>query len=626
MKSLLLTLVVAFTGTTALTYGQDLTYKISEPTQIYLGDPNYDEGTQLIPVGIDLWEGNEVNTIYYGKTPPNSENKPVLIFVHGYATNGQVFFQGKDNMYADVYKDGYRSVYVSLTPNDDMWTNGAMLANMIAKVRSHYNNAPIVMIGWSKGGVDIDAALVHYGAHRHVSEVFTLSTPHYGTGIAELANSVLLSLVNIIFMQNNDATLSLQRGYMNYFRSITDHHPNNTVPYTTIGGWGDGPLNRLSIPQGILYLMDGSKSSGGNDGVVPYASSRRPGGTELFDGLKKYYGFLWIPYYDGPDETNLDHFEVTRGNKVWPHIKTALQQNNQRQTKGNSVQPQKPNQILRSQFHWITPDSPDFYVGQNDRQTQLIPLHEIQNTIAVKGSGKSFKEFELTKSNNTDVFATLQVPPGRYQLLDPAMVALVYEEKGPEMVLDLGDQLVMTPLEDGLLDASLYFIGLENTNDIEIDARLIPISDFKLNKAGSPSQIPLDYVLLDNKFELQVNDALNSGIYQLIVEAHGPQLKRSLITTVAISMDEVSTTVSDRNEWVIYPNPASNQVTIRLSESYENTVVTIYSIRGEVVQKISIPANSKTITWNPVDVKSGIYLVELQIDNQRKQQKLLILE
>ena len=245
------------------------------PNEVNLGAPYPGEGIDLIPGGVDLYSGDDPNTIYYGLTPPGSANRPVLVFVHGYASKASVWYSGDDNMYNDVYNDGYRAAYVSLTPNKHVWTNGAMLSTIIDRVTQHYNVSSVTVVGWSKGGVDTDAALVHFGANSKVDQVFTLSSPHNGTYLAELANSWLLSLVNIIFMQNNDATRSLTRGNMAYFRSITDNNPNNTVPYTTIGGWGNGPLARVDIPQGILHLNGGSKSSGGNDGVVPYRSSLR---------------------------------------------------------------------------------------------------------------------------------------------------------------------------------------------------------------------------------------------------------------------------------------------------------------------------------------------------------------
>lgn len=605
-------------------YGQN-------PTEKFLKAPNYSEGTQIIPVGIDLYDGNEVNTIHYGQTPSNSSNKPVLIFVHGYASNAQVFFKGDDNMYADVYRDGYRSAYVSLTPNDDMWTNGALLANMITRIKSHYNNAPLVLVGWSKGGVDIDAALVHFGAKNQVSEVFTLSTPHFGTAIAELANSVLLSLVNIIFMQNNDATLSLQRGYMNYFRSITDNNPNNTVPYTTIGGWGNGPLNRLDIPQAILHGIDGPRANGGNDGVVAYVSSIRPGAAELFAGQRKYSGFLGIPYYDGPDETNLDHFEVTRGSKVWPYIKSELNNSNRNSLPVANKKYLNPNQIVSSKMQWMTASESDYFIiNPNNRKSQLIILSEEDKPIMVFNDQGKYMEVSPTttqgRNTNEKIYELENLPAGKYQLEHQESVAFIFEEDGPEMLLDFGDQDVLSLKTDGKLDFGLSFTGLQDKRQLKLNAFLVPVSDLSLNRFET-QKIDLDIEEDDDQFYFYATKKMDPGIYQLIIQAESPNLKRDLFTSFAIKnapVDDASSILI--NEWTMYPNPVKDVVTIKVANSLAETQVTIYTIKGEVIKQMVVPAGTNVLKLPIAEHNSGLYIVEVLQDGHKKSQKLLILE
>ncbi|MEL6562632.1 MAG: hypothetical protein AAFQ94_30970 [Bacteroidota bacterium] len=488
------------------------------PTEIYLNAPNFSEGTQIIPVGIDLYDGNEVNTIYYGRTPAGSSSKPVLIFVHGYASNAQVFFKGDDNMYADVYRDGYRSAYVSLTPNDDMWTNGPLLANMIGIIKSHYNNAPIVMIGWSKGGVDIDAALVHFGANNLVEEVFTLSTPHFGTSIAELANSVLLSLVNIIFMQNNDATLSLQRSYMSYFRSITDNNPNNTVPYTTIGGWGNGPLNRLDIPQSILHGIDGPRRDGGNDGVVPYNSSIRPGAKELFDGQKKFYGFLGIPYYDGPNETELDHFEVTRGGKVWPFIKNELNNSNRSAVFANAATETNPNQFVSSSMQLIIDPKSDYFIINDDHQNVEIYSNTTTESLVLTHGIATSRELSVADLKTDHVYQMNDLSAGKYFLNSDHHQAMIIERNGPELVMDFGSEQLTDVLENGQFNFKAFINDFPGKQAIKVRASIIPLANLKLDKVDA-DEVNLSVVTDGVQYQFFATKSLNPGLYQLVVRA-----------------------------------------------------------------------------------------------------------
>lgn len=608
---------------TTFLYGQN-------PTEIYLSTPNYSEGTQIIPVGIDLYDGNEVNTIYYGRTPSGSLSKPVLIFVHGYASNAQVFFKGNDNMYADVYRDGYRSAYVSLTPNDDMWTNGALLANMISIIKSHYNNAPIVMVGWSKGGVDIDAALVHFGANNLVQEVFTLSTPHFGTSIAELANSVLLSLVNIIFMQNNDATLSLQRSYMSYFRSITDNNPRNTVPYTTIGGWGNGPLNRLDIPQAILHGIDGPRRDGGNDGVVPYNSSIRPGAKELFDGQRKFSGFLGIPYYDGPSETELDHFEVTRGGKVWPFIKNELNNANRSEMISHTANTTNPNQLATSRMQVIIDPKTDYFLINDKNGYPAIYTNNASKSLILTNDNSTFSKLPPVKTeNNTgQIYDVDNLLPGKYRLIGDDNNAVMIDPAGPELTIDFGSEHVTTVNPDGRFSFDAFVRELPQMQNINLKAFIVPVADLKLNKV-EPDTIMLNVNTYQDKFQFFSTKSLNPGLYQLVVRAEGETFKRDLITSFVMTESYQTEEEGKQNlvtDWILYPNPAKEKVTVQLSDLPGNAVITIYSVKGEVVSKTSITAETESIDLPVSDYKPGLYIVELVHKNGREVQKLLINE
>ena len=597
------------------------------PFEYNLGSPNFAEGTQLLPVGIDLWEGNEVNRIYYGRTPSGSSGKPVLVFVHGYASNAQVFFTGEDNMYADVYRDGYRSAYVSLTPNDDMWTNGFMLSKMIDRIKSKYNNAPLVLVGWSKGGVDIDAALVHFGANRKVDEVFTLSSPHLGTGIAELANSVLLSLVNIIFMQNNDATLSLQRGYMGYFRSITDGASTNTVPYTTLGGWGNGPLNRLDIPQGILHGIDGSRASGGNDGVVPYASSIRPGAKELFDGLQKKSGFLGIPYYDGPDETNLDHFEVTRGGKVWPFIKSELQNASRRQYVPEEII--STSLTIRSRYQWVNPgEDQQIVISPGQTQVQMVMAADNQKNLELMKGGTTKHAISPTQiegsKNSVNVVDLSDLKAGNYDAGDLSSSAILIEASGPEMILTL-DDVVITLSAETLPGLALSFDHLD-PQAVKIEAVLQASIDLKSNKMA-PETIPLLVTEYDGQYTFATTGSVKKGIYQLIIRAKGENFRRDLLTSVAITEDFYTDTEDGENPlgtMRMFPNPANDMLNLAMDGGSDAGTVTIYSIRGEVLHRQVLETSMNKIHLSPTKYPDGLYLVELQQGEKKTIQKLMV--
>lgn len=608
--------------------------------EFMLGYPDTDEGVQFLPIGIDLWEGDDVNAIHYGQIPPNSGSKPVIVFVHGYATNAQVWFKGDDNMYWDVYRDGYRSAFVSLTPNRHMWTNGKMLASMIDRITARYGVDKVVLVGWSKGGVDIDAALVHNGSNGKVSEVFTLNAPHYGTGIAELANSILLSLVNIIFMQNNDATVCLQRGYMNYFRSVTDNHINNTVNYTTFGAWGNGPLNRLSIPQGYLYLAGGSKSSGGNDGVVPYIGNRRPGGRELFGGQRKEY-FLGIPYYTGPKETKLDHYELTRGGLVWSHIKANLSGNstNFSQTEHNY----NPNAQVSSKIQLVTGmrGKKNFFIEEDAGKVTVMIISETTEApkFSITGkNGQEVKKYAAAKQaenqSEGSIYILEEMESGEYFIeSDQPFAAVIMPEQGIEARLNTGlteSKLVYNSGETVHLTLDLNTDEGHAIEQARVSGTMTRTNDLKLNAVDDNPHI-ITFKKNGHKYIAEVKEDLPSGIYNITVTAQGSSFVKNVIASIAVVGDDEkaatdkSTDLSIEN---IYPNPFQDNLTIHVKVGKENTKLIVYNIFGQKVKSFDLSGQHGNIElqWSTKgdNIDEGLYILQLTNGKTKLTKKVMM--
>lgn len=593
------------------------------PNEQQLGAPNTSEGTLILPVGTDLYDGNDVNTIYYGHTPSNSSNRPVVVFVHGYASSASVWFDGKDNMYRDVYDDGYRSAFVSLTPNRHIWTNGNMLSVAIDRIKANYGVNKVVLVGWSKGGVDTDAAIVHYGANNKVSQAFTLSSPHQGTSIAEAANSILLSLVNVIFMQNNDATKSITRGYMSFYRSISDGSSNNTVGFTTLGGWGNGPLNRLSIPQVLIHGIDGPRSNGGNDGVVPYASSRRPGGRELFAGQRKEYGWFGIPYYPGPSETELDHFEVTRGSKVWPYIKAVLEGNLKTAPQPTATDYQ-PNPTTNSRQQVITSQagSSEFYLHPSDKQFQirlfgenlpeLLPLVHANGTVLLN---------QVTREGNSALYTSEELLSqgelwsGAYSLdlKGDEYVATVELESDIEAhltsVFPTGKNLFT---DQAPMTFKVGVNGLEDLKGCEVTGTLHRIHGLDFEATEDALEV-LSFATNGQEFVAHASSDLPSGIYSITVTVKGQDFSRTLISSVAkTGSAQASTSPESVLEINAHPNPFTDVLTISL-ESDQATSMKVYDLHGRTLKSMPLAPGQKEFNWNAKadGFSTGMYILEL---------------
>ncbi|WP_170169228.1 esterase/lipase family protein [Mesobacillus subterraneus] len=234
----------------------------------------------MVPLGAragDLGKGTSgtPGTWYVGAQPSWVDPaKSPIVFVHGYNSSAAIWWDGND-MYETALANGYQTAFIDLYPEKDMWQNGAMLAGKLQEIYRHFGNKKLVVVGHSKGGVDTQTALVHYGAHQYVSNVITLSSPHHGTQLSDLAHSSSAWWLAALLGNNNDATRSLMTGNMSYFRSVTDGRAEIQLNrYYTLGGTKWGSFGS-ALYWGGLYLS----SYGANDGVVTVASSRLPGGT-----------------------------------------------------------------------------------------------------------------------------------------------------------------------------------------------------------------------------------------------------------------------------------------------------------------------------------------------------------
>ncbi|WP_409251702.1 esterase/lipase family protein [Bacillus sp. SCS-153A] len=214
---------------------------------------------------------------YAGDTPGYVDGtKPVLVFVHGINSSSKTWWEN-NNMYQTAFNNGYETAFIDVHPDRDMWENGAVLNNRIRDIYNYFGQKKLVIIAHSKGGIDAQNALVQYGAYPYVSNLITLSTPHHGSQLADLAYSSWAGWLAGILGSKNDATYSLQTGYMKNYRSQVDSHINRSKnPVYTLAGTSWGSFGS-SLYWGGLYL----RAYGSNDGAVTVANSRLPYGKEV---------------------------------------------------------------------------------------------------------------------------------------------------------------------------------------------------------------------------------------------------------------------------------------------------------------------------------------------------------
>ena len=84
--------------------------------------------------------------------------------------------------------------------------------------------------------------------------------------------------------------------------------------------------------------------------------------------------------------------------------------------------------------------------------------------------------------------------------------------------------------------------------------------------------------------------------------------------------------LTDVEEYLVYPNPASSQVTVESPNGFENVQqILVYNVSGQVVRTVSIPAKADNVyTINLDNQPSGYYLVKVVGTDILKQYKLIL--
>jgi pimeloyl-ACP methyl ester carboxylesterase len=216
-------------------------------------------------------------------------------------------------MYVTAHDAGYRTAFVTLNwdgeplPVRSMWANGWTLALQIEAIAEHYGVEKVDIVAHSKGGVDAQVAVVYCGAAPRVRNIFTLSSPHWGTEIADLGSDTGLGRLLLKLLGMDDAGIQfMTTRYMSFFRALTDgRSQDDDIRYYWAAGtdWG---------PKGTGLWFSGrylAKNFGPNDGLVTVASAQLPGDNSLQ---------LFVEPFD--------HYSISMGSTSFPYIDAIARQ------------------------------------------------------------------------------------------------------------------------------------------------------------------------------------------------------------------------------------------------------------------------------------------------------------
>jgi len=282
--------------------------------------------------------------VFYGAVNPAMSNfiTPVVVFVPGLggvacdwystgATGNAPCQPGgttapANDMYAYAYQAGYRTAFISPTTdnspaNGSISADAAVIASVIPRIAAFYNTQKIYFVGHSKGGLDLEEAILNPAVYPLVKGIFTLSTPNQGTALANWAfanqattqqiESELLTDYGINLNFLTIAVYDMQTNDMATLRGVLDPQFEKSLakPFYTWGGTGFLDSTATTILGGLLTtLVPLVDQNSENDGLVTVGESQ-----------------LTPEYANDMAFVTVDHFQVNQGHVSFPKIDGRIQ-------------------------------------------------------------------------------------------------------------------------------------------------------------------------------------------------------------------------------------------------------------------------------------------------------------
>ena len=152
--------------------------------------------------------------LFFGATPPNGPNGPVVVLVHGLDGTYQDWIRGcigascppnsvagdcptnlttcagsNNTMYDSMYNAGFRVAIMSLSVDNSknsasIQQNAAMLQLLFPQILAYFNVSKVYFVAHSKGGLDLQDALANPQWLSMANMVLMLSTPNQGDALA----------------------------------------------------------------------------------------------------------------------------------------------------------------------------------------------------------------------------------------------------------------------------------------------------------------------------------------------------------------------------------------------------------------------------------------------------------
>ena len=245
--------------------------------------------------------------IFFGAVPPSPPNvaaPEVLVFIHGLGGTADNWWLA-NNTYQKAFAMGYRTAFIEVVPDGSIVTNGGMLKTALPIVAAHYGADKMVLVGHSKGAVDLQVAMMTPSILQKVKAVFTFDSPNAGSELADWAFGPGFPIAQQLGLVN-PGVYSLQVSNMEPFRAVADPVLRASgIPFWTMEGtvFRGNPIT--DVTGLVLKALVPDEH---NDGFVTVARQRLPDDYATDTGGQR-----------------VSHFKANDGEVVMPLVHAKLQ-------------------------------------------------------------------------------------------------------------------------------------------------------------------------------------------------------------------------------------------------------------------------------------------------------------
>ena len=225
------------------------------------------------------------------------------------------------------------------------------------------------------------------------------------------------------------------------------------------------------------------------------------------------------------------------------------------------------------------------------------------NTWTLAGASTYTNPISVTiggPSDNIALYSNITVSPGTFTQGQPASVNVNLVNNGNSTYLGQYEA-VLLDLEGNLIET----IGVlnETTGLPANDYYLSPYLTFNTNSITAPEG---QYILAIAENQTGVNTWYYCG---------GQTYQNPVLVDVVNNGFQVSVNETPANQLKIYPNPASNNVTIDAGNAHGDYSLKIYNTVGQVMSESNGVLNGQSLTSDVSAFAAGMYVIELKTES-----------